>query len=59
MRVGVSATAGIGGPQGTAATSPRPTASTTGTLYAAEVHRAKVLALVLFGALVIVHMQKG
>lgn len=57
-RVSVGATAGIGGPQGTSST-PRPTAQTTGALYALEVRRAKVIALVLFGALVIVHAQKG
>lgn len=44
--------------QGTSST-PRPTASTAGALYGAEVRKAKIIALVLFGALVLVHAQKG
>lgn len=57
-RITVGATAGVGGTQGTT-TPPRPTASTTGALYALEVKRAKLLGLVLFGVLVLVHSQKG
>lgn len=55
MRVSAGGTVGYNG--GTS-TTPRPTSSTTGAIYGAEVKRAKQIALGLFIALVIVHATK-
>lgn len=56
----LSANTGPGtGRAGTAQVAPRPSSSTEGALYDAEVKRAKAIALGLFLALVLIHSRKG